>query len=729
MPSLPSAPASSSQTAAARRRREDAAERPIASALPLDGEHVLSINESHERCAALGLSRIGKPDYSPIGRADFTVARERNRRLFTHAAPVMELLFEQIARSENMVVLTDAQGTILHSIGDEDFLDKAGKVALAPGVNWAECMQGTNAIGTALIDERSMLVHADEHFMHANHFLTCQASPILDPRGNILGVLDVTGDRRGYHQHTMGLVKMSARMIENHWLNDDFSDALRLHFHPRLEFIGTLMEGILATGSEGRILGANRSALDLLGLSGAALRMHTVESLLGTPMGSIVDQGRVLVTAPMRMNLPNGSAVYVQVRCNWPLWQGQRAHSGMAQAPRGVEGTFKYGDAYQDAAVDPPDAGSAHGGVQQALAGVAAQATAGAGVAVTATHPATDTATHTATTHAALAAASDAATVGGFASLATGDAKLAAVIAKLRRVQNRDIAVLILGEAGSGKEALARAIHQESRRAGRPFVGVQCASTPEAVLEADLFGYAEGVYGGTRRQGAPGKLAQAHGGTLFLDEVGGLPVGLQARLLRALVDKRVTPLGASQPQPIDVALVSATDRIPRELIDRHAIREDLYYRLNGLAVRLPALRERTDLLALVRRLLADESPRRPLALAPEVEQLLLQYDWPGNLRQLANVVRTAAVMAQGEARITREHLADDFLEEARPGLGPVVARNAPAEPAPAGPDARTLDELGRDAIRQAVDAAGGNISMASKRLGISRNTIYRKLRW
>ncbi|HEU4459376.1 MAG TPA: sigma-54-dependent Fis family transcriptional regulator [Methylibium sp.] len=693
--SLPGATAPAAPVHIGRRRRDDvherAAERPIASALPLDREHVLSINESHERCAALGLSRIGTPDYSPVGRADFTITRERNRRLFTHAAPVMELLFEQVAKTDSMVVLTDSQGTILHSIGDEEFAERAGKVALAPGVNWAECTRGTNGIGTALVNERSMLVHADEHFMHANHFLTCQASPILDPRGNILGVLDITGDRRGYHQHTMGLVKMSARMIENHWLNDDFSDALRLHFHARLEFIGTLMEGILAIDADGRILGANRSALDVLGLSGAALRMHTVDSLLGTPMGAIAGRGRALATAPMRMSLPNGNPVYVQVRCNWPLWQGQWVKSGVLEA-----------DA-EPAAETPAAEGIDEPETEAPAAAAASALAAAAGDEPTPHQP-------------------------GFARLMTGDAQIAAVVAKLKRVLNRDIAVLVLGEAGSGKEMLARAIHAESRRASEPFVAVQCASTSEAVLEAELFGYAEGMFSGTRRKGAPGKLVQATGGTLFLDEVGGLPAGLQARLLRALQERRVTPLGAQQSLPIDVALVSATDRNPRELIDTHAIREDLYYRLNGLAVRLPPLRERTDLMALVRRMLGDESPSRAPVLAPDVEQLLLQYDWPGNLRQLASVLHTAAVMAHGEPRITREHLADDFLEEARQRHAALAAAAPVAAPEPS-LEGRTLDELGRDAIRRAVDAAGGNISVASKRLGISRNTIYRKLRW
>ena len=158
------------------------------------------IEQSHQRCAALGLSRIERPDYEPLMRGDLAVARERNQRLSSRAAPVMEMLLEQIINTNSMIVLTDAQGTVLHSVGDDDFLERAGKVALAPGANWAEHSKGTNAIGTALFAETPTLVHAAEHFMHANSFLTCSAAPIFDPRGNMLGVLDVTGDHRSYHR-------------------------------------------------------------------------------------------------------------------------------------------------------------------------------------------------------------------------------------------------------------------------------------------------------------------------------------------------------------------------------------------------------------------------------------------------------------------------------------------------------------------------------------------------
>jgi transcriptional regulator of acetoin/glycerol metabolism len=692
--------------------------RPIASGLNLGTDHVDTIDQSHERCVALGVSRIERPDHSPLGRSDLTVARDRNLRLHDHAAPVMEMLYEQIVNTESMVVLCDAAGTIIHSIGDDDFLARASKVALQPGVNWSESTKGTNAIGTALIEEVPTLVHADEHYMHANHFLTCSAAPILDPRGNILGVLDVTGDHRSFHQHTMALVKMSARMIENHWLTDDYRNVMRLHFHSRVEFIGTLMEGILAISADGKIVGANRGALEQLGLSGAALRMHSLTTLFGTTVGALVDRFRSPLATPMPVQLNGGRQFHIHARFNWPVWTSLADAIG---------------------SVTEPSVGSV------STPGQAAELHRSA---------------------APLPTAAPASAVGnGLAQLRTGDAQIASVVDKIRRVIDRDIPMLILGETGTGKELLARAIHMDSARAKQPFVAVNCASIPETLIEAELFGYEDGAFTGARRKGAVGKIVQANGGTLFLDEIGDMPVALQAHLLRVLQERQVTPLGSAKSVAVDVSIICATHRNLREMIDRKVFREDLFYRLNGLAVRLPPLRERSDLLALVHRILDQlaEPTRKPRRLQPDsdVMRLFQHYHWPGNVRQLFNVLRTAAVMAANEPTITREHLSDDFLEEAlaaqaagagaaasataetasaptqAPPVEPEAPRPAPvmaAAPAPtwsgeSRPVQRSLEEMEIDAIRLAVEAAGGNISEASKRLGISRNTIYRKLRW
>ena len=509
---------------------------------------------------ALGLSRIERPDYDPLGRSDLGVVRERNRRLYVHAAPVMEVLFDQIAGTESMVVLCDATGTILHSIGDDDFLAKASKVALQPGVNWSEPSKGTNAIGTALIEELPTLVHADEHFMHANHFLTCSAAPILDPRGNVLGVLDVTGDHRSYHQHTMGLVKMSARMIENHWLSDDFRHAMRLHFHARGEFIGTLMEGILAVSAEGRVVAANRSALEQLGLSGASLRAQSVVSLFSTTIQALVDHFRSPLSTPMQLRTPQGMTVHLTARFDWPSW----STSGWKAPDAGVSGSQQGG---QTPSMSPT--------------GTAASAQ----VRNVAASPA----------HAAERGPSGHAgpAVGGLQHLRTGDPQMESLLGKVQRVINRDIPVLILGETGTGKELLARAIHQESNRSRQPFVAVNCASIPESLIEAELFGYEEGAFTGARRKGAVGKILQADGGTLFLDEIGDMPLALQAHLLRVLQERRVVPLGSAKSVPVDVSIICATHRDLRGMIGDKAFREDLYYRLNGMAVRLPPLRERS----------------------------------------------------------------------------------------------------------------------------------------
>ena len=712
----------------ARAVREARGTRPIASGLRLPLAHSGLIDQSHARCAALGLSRIERPDYDPLGPADLNVARERNRRLYTHAAPVMELLFDQISGSESMVVLCDATGTIIHSIGDDDFLAKASKVALKPGVNWAEQSKGTNAIGTALIDELPTLVHADEHYMHANHFLTCSAAPILDPRGNILGVLDVTGDHRSYHQHTMGLVKMSARMIENHWLSDDYRHAMRLHFHARGEFIGTLMEGIVALAPDGRVVAANRSALEQLGLSGASLRAQTVVSLFSTTVQALADHFRSPVATPMMVPTPQGMMVHLVGRLDWAAMSaGGWSTAAAAGAPPAQED--------QRILPRPEASGSPPAALPFPI---------------------------------------------GLKQLRTGDPKVETLLGKVQRVINRDIPLLILGETGTGKELLARAVHQESDRGRRPFVAVNCAAIPQTLIEAELLGYADGAFAGARRKGVVGKILQADGGTLFLDEIGDLPPSLQAHLLRVLQERRVVPLGSTTSVPVDVTIICATHRDLRAMMAAKAFREDLYYRLNGMAVKLPPLRERSDLQTLVRRILTDEPGCALMKVSDEVMDLFKACTWPGNVRQLRNVLRTAAVMAGDERSIRTAHLPDDFLEEARahglvagrgasatgavdhgPHAGSAQMPGTPRRPAEfdasasrpgaalqaaATAQARTvsdassagvgrtdapstLEALELEAMRNALEAAGGNISDAAKRLGISRNTIYRKLRW
>jgi len=244
---------------------------------------------------------------------------------------------------------------------------------------------------------------------------------------------------------------------------------------------------------------------------------------------------------------------------------------------------------------------------------------------------------------------------------------------------------------------------------------VNCAAIPEALIESELFGYEDGAFTGARRKGAPGRIMQAHGGTLFLDEIGDMPLALQARLLRVLEERKVVPLGGAKPLAVDVELVCATNHDLRRRIADGQFREDLYYRLNGLVVKLPSLRERSDLDAIISKMLGGAGQQR--RVADEVLRLFRRHAWPGNLRQLASLLRTASLMAGDDDEIGLHHLPDDFLDD---------LAVAPAKPLAAAPDAK-LDDLELSAILRTLDAHGGNVSAAARALGVSRNTIYRKL--
>ncbi len=246
--------------------------------------------------------------------------QHRNARLCAQALPVMDMLHEQLTHAQSMVLLTDASGVVLHALGDAGFLQKAQTVALAPGALWSEARKGTNAVGTALMTERPTLVHGQEHFLKAMQFLTCSASPIFDHKGALLGVIDVSGDRRSYHPHTLALAGMAARLIENQWFVDKFRHSLRLHFHPKPTSLGTLHECVLALDESGGVLGANRRAIELLGAAAPHLRRESLPSLFGVSLGKLVDMakqqdGRSLLLTLVR-NGQAGEPVHAKLSVN-----------------------------------------------------------------------------------------------------------------------------------------------------------------------------------------------------------------------------------------------------------------------------------------------------------------------------------------------------------------------------------------------------------------------------
>ena len=291
--------------------------------------------------------------------------------------------------------------------------------------------------------------------------------------------------------------------------------------------------------------------------------------------------------------------------------------------------------------------------------------------------------------------------------------KMRKVLETVERVSKTDVTVLIEGESGTGKELIAKGIHFSGLRRNKPFIAVNCAAIPENLIESELFGYKYGAFTGARHEGRRGKILQANGGTLFLDEIGDMPLPLQTRLLRVLEDREVTPLGGDTAVPVDLYLISATHRNLRERVESGAFREDLYYRLNGLELKLPALRERDDRSLLICDLLAEESEGASVSITEEAFEALDGYAWPGNIRQLRNVLRTAVALCEDQV---------------------VRIEDLPAEIAGPMPHGAARDAVGgfvqaeREALLGELDRQSWNITNTAARLGVSRNTLYRKMR-
>ena len=343
-----------------------------------------------------------------------------------------------------------------------------------------------------------------------------------------------------------------------------------------------------------------------------------------------------------------------------------------------------------------------------------------------------------------------------FSHIVTKSPAMARTMALGKKAAASTIPVLIEGESGTGKELLARAIQGSGDRAGKPFVTVNCGAIPANLVESILFGHVKGAFTGATAD-APGKFREAHNGTLFLDEVGELPLETQVKLLRALQEGEIEPVGAARPVKVNVRVISATNRRLLNLAREGAFREDLYYRLNVFPIYLPPLRERKDDIPaladhFIARFAAEEG-RRVVAISPQALDMLTGFDWPGNIRQLENAIFRAVVLAESPVLMPEDFpqilVAEKGREAARAERGtgftpaqPVHIDNAPAlprlpDPQPVPVPDRFLDgtgnllplaEIERELIAFAIDHNAGRMAQVARQLGIGRSTLYRKLK-
>ena len=581
----------------------------------------------------------------------------------------MDSLYEQIAGSGYALLLADTAGVILCEKVDPVLKRMFESAGLIVGAEWSEEREGTNGIGTCAAEARPMTIHQADHFRSRHIGLSCSAAPIHDQYGRVIAVLDascVNGESsRESQMHTVALVNTSARLIEKClFLRRHQSDSL-LRFHHRPEFVDLLHDGAIAVDGDGRIVATDMTGFKLLGARDRS-------ELVGRPITDVFDTSYEELF----------STSHSGRRAIWELrdsLHGRRYYACMQQAdqhatrvPRELRGPR---------ALREPVAGIVHVPRHEMQTGLS------------------------------------------LADLAGEDPKMLRNLRNAQRVADRPVAVVIRGPTGSGKEAFAKALHAFSARRKQPFVAINCGAIPETLIESELFGYSPGAFTGARKEGMRGKIAQSSGGTLFLDEIGDMPLLLQTRLLRALEEREVTPLGGEAAFKVDLRVICASHRDLRALVEGGEFREDLYYRLNGITLDLPPLAERRDKEMLIHGCLARESGSgAEAAIEIAALQCLLQYPWPGNIRELRNTIRTALALCDDGIVRLRDLPAEIAGHAAPPRMVPHAAETAAPEALV------SLASAEREALLRVIEQQQWVMSRVAAHFGISRNTLYRKIK-
>jgi sigma-54 dependent transcriptional regulator, acetoin dehydrogenase operon transcriptional activator AcoR len=589
--------------------------------------------------------------------------QQRMGELLPVARAEMESLYEQIAGSGFAVILSDTQGVVLTTITDPTLHREFRQAGLSLGSVWDERHEGTNGIGTCLAEGCPVTVHREEHFRGYNLSLSCSGAPILDPQGSIIGVLDASTANSS-----------DSRLIQRHTMALVNMSA---HLISRWNFLNQYSRSwILRFHSRPEFVGLLHEAL--VAMDGAGNILAVNESAL-LQLG--VSTRKALVGESIERFFQFDFATLehraqYEPSTIWPvrdLAHGRRFFA-IARAPlRPATRTLELSAAGASESIDetvPPVRGQQHVGE---------------------------------------------------------DAQMRKNLAFGRQLFAKQVPILLQGATGTGKEAFAKALHHSGLWHDKAFVTVNCAAIPESLIESELFGYTRGAFTGAVKEGRIGKILQSNGGTLFLDEIGDMPLMLQTRLLRVIEEREVVPLGSDQAIPVTLHVISATHRDIRRMIQDGEFREDLYYRLNGITLHLPLLRDREDKADLIRILLTEENADQDsIDIAEDAFQKLLDYSWPGNIRQLRNALRTASALCR-DGIIRMSNLPQEILHtETRP--------NAPANPAGVSEQGASLS-LPSAALRDAECAAllrelermHWNISRTAQALGISRNTLYRKI--
>lgn len=596
---------------------------------------------------------------------------EENRQMFEIAKPFLIQLFKEQPFSYSTIVLTDKEGASLFKYGVSDNSEYASyfnNEFFSGGLSPEDVSAYAPEITLCLKTKKPAWCYGEENYLPASKQWACVAAPIIDQSDNVIGVLSLSDKMPYFNAQSLAVVTSTAKAIENE-LN--MVTAQRKLISVEQIFTAAIecgSEGVLILDEQGCICKANNRFYDMCFLD----KKHMDSEIIGKHYNDvIIEEGTEILSDMDRRHISEEKI--------------------MLKTSKGV---YSYCCSVHTCCSDTDDGSYSL-------------------IKLTAPEPADNNRDRLLSEH----------TKYDFTDILGKSDSLQQQISLAKLAAKSSSTVLITGPSGTGKELFAQAIHSASNRSNGPFISLNCGALPPGLVESELFGYESGAFTGARKNGQAGKFESANGGTLFLDEIGEMPLAVQASILRALQTKEITRIGGNKTTYVDVRVIAATNRDLLQAIEEHKFREDLYYRLNVLRLRIPPLQERIDdVPVLAVEFLQKYSYRfgkTDIEFTPSANRVLQQYDWPGNVRELENTIERIVNFTASHTKISGTFI-QDFIphdERVNVSFSKTIVSNAKCS---------KIKNIERELIIKVLSENSGSITKTSESIGMSRKTIYQK---
>jgi len=623
----------------------------------------LVIADSWKRCKLAKVDPYSKRPINPLNSKEINILLERNKQLIEVSWPILKMIGEMIRGSGFRVDLVDKDGYFLKIISDMEILEESKKLGSVIGANRSELIAGTNGIGIALSTGKPIQILGPEHYNVYHHDWTCSAAPIRNPKGNIIGVVNMSGNYRLLHKHTLGMVVGISNAIENAFKTEEKVLDLSINNKFLNTIIESISDGLIVIDKEGKITHLNSIAGGILGKEPPDAIGKPINKLIKTNFSlfDILNNRKGYLEKEITIT-PFGSKESFQYLLTEKLVEDYEGKS------QGIMALFK----------EMKKVHKLVGGIIGSKPQL------------------------------------------NFSNIIGNNEKIKRAVNLAKVASISSCKILIQGESGTGKEIFAQAIHNNSNRRDKPFIAINCAAIPRDLVESELFGYEGGAFTGAKKEGRPGKFELAESGTLFLDEIESMPLESQPKLLRVIESNQLMRIGGNKIITTDVRIISSTNQDLLLAIKKGNFREDLLYRINTVTVDITPLRERKDDIPILVKYICDKIGRRVnknnIEIDKKVLEVLCEYNWPGNIRELENALESAIILSKNN-KITMDAINENikYFKANNPN---------PRDNNKAGP----LIDLEKEAILKTLEDAKDNISKASKTLGIDRSTLYRKIK-